>query len=84
MLKRSVLLSLLLRELRLVQAMTKFYQQIYSAVTRHFDFDQLKVVIIASPGFTKEAVLSSIMEEATVSLPFYFYVGTDVRIANEQ
>lgn len=64
--------------------MTKFYQQIYSAVTRHFDFDQLKVVIIASPGFTKEAVLSSIMEEATVSSPFHSHGRADGMIANEQ
>lgn len=33
---------------------------------RHFDFDQLKVLIIASPGFTKEAVHTFLLEEAIV------------------
>jgi len=46
--------------------MARFYQQIYSAVERHFDFDQLKAIIIASAGFTKESIMQYIMEEAQV------------------
>ncbi|KAM0793117.1 hypothetical protein ACM66B_000596 [Microbotryomycetes sp. NB124-2] len=47
------------------KAQSKFHQQIYAAVTRHFDFDTIKVLIIASPGFTKESVYQHILEEAT-------------------
>jgi protein pelota len=46
--------------------MTRFYQQVYAAMIRHFDLDQLKAVIIASPGFTREAILQFVMEEAQV------------------
>ncbi|BGP52981.1 hypothetical protein JCM8202_004065 [Rhodotorula sphaerocarpa] len=42
----------------------KFLQQVYDAAVRHFNFDELKVLIIASPGFTKEAVYSYLLEEA--------------------
>lgn len=33
---------------------------------RHFDFAALKVIIIASPGFTKEAVHQYFLDEAVV------------------
>lgn len=46
------------------QAHNKFYEQVYAAVERHFDLDALKVLIIASPGFVKEAVHQHIMDEA--------------------
>ncbi|GAA6007075.1 hypothetical protein JCM11491_001498 [Sporobolomyces phaffii] len=46
------------------KAHSRYLHQVYSAVVRHFDFDQLKVLIIASPGFTKEAVYSFLLEEA--------------------
>ncbi|GAA6059104.1 hypothetical protein JCM10212_002075 [Sporobolomyces blumeae] len=46
------------------KAHARYLQQVYSAVVRHFDFDTLKVLIIASPGFTKEAVHSFLLEEA--------------------
>ncbi|ORY85375.1 hypothetical protein BCR35DRAFT_302850 [Leucosporidium creatinivorum] len=46
------------------KAHSRFNQQVYAAVLRHFDFEQLKVLIIASPGFTKDAVYQYIMEEA--------------------
>lgn len=48
------------------QAHAKFYDQVYAAVERHFDFDSLKVLIIASPGFVKESVFQHIMDEAVV------------------
>ncbi len=51
----------------LSQAHGKFLQQVYDAAVRHFNFDELKVLIIASPGFTKEAVHSYLLEEAVVS-----------------
>lgn len=46
------------------KATARFHAQIYAAVERHFDLDQLKLVIVASPGFVKEAVLASIFAEA--------------------
>ncbi|POY71474.1 hypothetical protein BMF94_5787 [Rhodotorula taiwanensis] len=46
------------------RAHSKFLQQIYDAAIRHFNFDELKVLIIASPGFTKETVHSFLIEEA--------------------
>lgn len=59
-----------------MQAHSKFLMQVYDAVNRHFNFDELKVLIIASPGFTKETVYSFLLEEAVVrSLP---YLGRSV------
>ncbi|KPV78587.1 uncharacterized protein RHOBADRAFT_65945 [Rhodotorula graminis WP1] len=46
------------------RASGKFLNQVYDAATRHFNFDELKVLIIASPGFTKETVHSFLIEEA--------------------
>ncbi|SCZ90752.1 BZ3500_MvSof-1268-A1-R1_Chr1-3g02215 [Microbotryum saponariae] len=46
------------------KAHNRFNQQVYAAVVRHFDFDTIKVLILASPGFTKESVYAYIMEEA--------------------
>jgi len=43
----------------------RFLQQVYDAALRHFDFTTLKVIIIASPGFTKDAVMSHFLAEAT-------------------
>ncbi|BGP28964.1 Translation factor pelota [Rhodotorula toruloides] len=46
------------------RANSRFLHHVYDAVNRHFDFEQLKVLIIASPGFTKETVHSFLLEEA--------------------
>ncbi|GAA5857232.1 hypothetical protein JCM8547_009388 [Rhodosporidiobolus lusitaniae] len=46
------------------KANTRYLQQVYDAVNRHFDFETLKVLIIASPGFTKETVHGYLLEEA--------------------
>ncbi|GAA6005722.1 hypothetical protein JCM10207_005310 [Rhodosporidiobolus poonsookiae] len=46
------------------RAQSRYLHQVYDAVNRHFDFEQLKVLIIASPGFTKETVHSFLLEEA--------------------
>ncbi|BGP21767.1 hypothetical protein Rt10032_c01g0465 [Rhodotorula toruloides] len=46
------------------RANSRYLHQVYDAVNRHFDFEQLKVLIIASPGFTKETVYSFLLEEA--------------------
>ncbi|KAK4705159.1 protein pelota, partial [Phenoliferia sp. Uapishka_3] len=49
------------------KAHDKFLAQVYAAVVRHFDLDVLKVVIIASPGFTKEAVHQYLLLEAVIT-----------------
>lgn len=54
------------------KAHDKFYAQIYAAVVRHFDLNELKVVIIASPGFTKDSVYAYLIEEAVVRSNFFF------------
>ncbi|KAM0755950.1 hypothetical protein T439DRAFT_320648 [Meredithblackwellia eburnea MCA 4105] len=46
------------------KAHDKFLAQVYAAFVKHFDVDSLKVIIIASPGFTKEAVHQYILDEA--------------------
>ncbi|GAA5994764.1 ribosome dissociation factor DOM34 [Rhodotorula paludigena] len=47
------------------RASSRYLQQVYDAANRHFNFDELKVLIIASPGFTKETVHSFLLDEAT-------------------
>jgi len=36
------------------KGLLKFYDQIIAAVARHFDFDVIKCVLVASPGFVKD------------------------------
>lgn len=38
------------------QAMEKFLQTVFQAVLRHLPFTTLKAIVVASPGFTKDAV----------------------------
>ena len=35
------------------QGLQKFYEQVMQAIIRHVNFDIVKVIILASPGFTK-------------------------------
>jgi protein pelota len=35
------------------KAMQRFYDQIYQAVIRHIDFDLVKVILVASPGYIR-------------------------------
>lgn len=46
------------------KAMGKFLGMVLATVTRNFDLDKLKVVILASPGFTATALQKTIMEDA--------------------
>ena len=39
------------------KAMTRFYEAVLQAVDRHIDFDVVKVLLIASPGFVNENFL---------------------------
>jgi len=46
------------------KGLTRFYDTLYQAFLRHIPFAALRVVIIASPGFTKDAVYDHIFAEA--------------------
>ncbi|KAH8930719.1 hypothetical protein BT69DRAFT_1210111, partial [Atractiella rhizophila] len=46
------------------KATERFHQQVYDAITRHFKLEDLKVIILASPGFYKDALSAYIFNEA--------------------
>ncbi|KAJ3166298.1 hypothetical protein HDU88_003522 [Geranomyces variabilis] len=46
------------------KAVVKFYDQVYQAVLRHVDFEVVKVLIIASPGFVKEGLQAHMLATA--------------------
>lgn len=46
------------------KGLSKFYEQVYQAVLRHVDFNVVKVLIIASPGFVKVSRNSSFCKDA--------------------
>ncbi|KAH8925484.1 hypothetical protein BT69DRAFT_1197802, partial [Atractiella rhizophila] len=46
------------------KATERFHQQVYDAITRHFKLEELKVIILASPGFYKDALSAYIFNEA--------------------
>jgi len=45
-------------------SMKKFYQQVMDAIIHHINFDVVKVLIIASPGFLRDDLYKFMMEEA--------------------
>ncbi|CAK9436306.1 uncharacterized protein LODBEIA_P08640 [Lodderomyces beijingensis] len=49
----------------LEKAMTSFFNMIIQAILRHFDFDKLKVVILASPGFLARTLYDRLIQECT-------------------
>jgi hypothetical protein len=49
----------------LLQGLTKFYSALYAAFLRHIPVESLRVIVIASPGFTKDSVYDYIFQEAT-------------------
>ncbi|KAK9325663.1 hypothetical protein V1517DRAFT_167100 [Lipomyces orientalis] len=46
------------------KAVTRFYAAVAVAMNRHFDYGNLKAVIIASPGFTGEQLLQYLLDSA--------------------
>lgn len=42
-----------------------FYEQILQAMVKHIDFDSIKCVIIASPGFVKDQFVEYLWQQAT-------------------
>lgn len=47
------------------KGLQKFFEQVYQALLRHFNFEILKVVIIAGPGFIKDQFYTFIFDQAT-------------------
>ncbi|RCK59012.1 Protein dom34 [Candida viswanathii] len=45
------------------KAMNSFFNMIISTMTRHFDFDRLKVIKLASPGFLAKTLYDRLMQE---------------------
>lgn len=46
------------------KAMTRFLDMVQSTASRNFDFEKLKVIILASPGFTAAALQKAILDAA--------------------
>lgn len=44
--------------------MDRFFQTAYQSLLRHLPFQTLKVVVLASPGFTKDAFFDYVFAEA--------------------
>ncbi|PWN39827.1 hypothetical protein IE81DRAFT_326125 [Ceraceosorus guamensis] len=47
------------------KAVLKFHQQVYTAVTRLLGLPAIRLIILASPGFTKDTVYDYLFAEAT-------------------
>uniref|UniRef100_A0A060SVW2 Protein DOM34 homolog n=1 Tax=Blastobotrys adeninivorans TaxID=409370 RepID=A0A060SVW2_BLAAD len=45
----------------------RFYDSVYSAMERNFDLDQLKVILLASPGFVARGYLDHMLSAATTN-----------------
>ena len=46
-------------------AYNKFYSSIYNAMNQYFSFEDLKVVLIGSPGFLSEELIKYSCDRAT-------------------
>ncbi len=46
------------------KAFKRFYEAVYQAVLRHVDFSQIKCVLCASPGYTKDEFYKYMLEES--------------------
>jgi protein pelota len=42
----------------------KFYEAVYQAILRHVDFEKVKVILLASPGFVKDDFFQYLQQEA--------------------
>ncbi|KAF8328617.1 eRF1 domain 1-domain-containing protein [Cantharellus anzutake] len=47
------------------KGMARFLSTVYSALLRHIPYNTLKVIVLASPGFTKDTLYDYIFAEAT-------------------
>ncbi|KAJ3361618.1 hypothetical protein HDU91_003827, partial [Kappamyces sp. JEL0680] len=46
------------------KGLVRFFDQVYQGICQHIDFDVIKVLVIASPGFYKESLFKYIVDEA--------------------
>lgn len=46
------------------QSLNRFYESVMQGIIRHINFDVVKCVIIASPGFTKDQFMNYMIQEA--------------------
>jgi len=49
------------------QALIRFYEAVYQSILLRFDFDVLKVILLASPGFTASSLREYIIAQATLT-----------------
>lgn len=52
------------------QAVAKFFDQVQAAIVRHLNFEVVKAVIIASPGFVKDQFFEYMMKVCFFMLIF--------------
>ena len=48
----------------ILQGLNRFYENVVQGIVRHINFDIVKCVILASPGFVKDQFMSYMMEQA--------------------
>ncbi|KAK9472706.1 uncharacterized protein V1510DRAFT_448284 [Dipodascopsis tothii] len=46
------------------KGLAKFYAAVYEAMERHFDYDALKAIVVASPGFVGEDLIKYVFDRA--------------------
>eukprot|EP00591_Stephanopyxis_turris_P002622 CAMPEP_0195517838 /NCGR_PEP_ID=MMETSP0794_2-20130614/11778_1 /TAXON_ID=515487 /ORGANISM="Stephanopyxis turris, Strain CCMP 815" /LENGTH=413 /DNA_ID=CAMNT_0040646711 /DNA_START=62 /DNA_END=1303 /DNA_ORIENTATION=- len=46
------------------KAINRFYEAVYQGVLRHIDFDKVKCVLLASPGFVKDDFFKYLLQES--------------------
>lgn len=54
------------------QAVVKFFDQVMAAILRHLNFEVVKAVLIASPGFVKDQFLEHMMKVSTLNYEVSF------------
>lgn len=47
------------------QGLNRFYESVVQAILRHVNFDIVKCIIIASPGFVKDQFMENMIQQAT-------------------
>lgn len=50
-----------------IQGLTRFYESIMQGILRHINFDLVKCVILASPGFVKDQFMDYMIQQAVKS-----------------
>lgn len=50
------------------QAVSKFFDQVMAAILRHVNFDVVKAILIASPGFVKDQFFEYMMKVSYITV----------------